>query len=112
MTHDFAPTATNEIEGAPRDDNARKFLLDGLTPEFLLHVGAKRFDLVIDFIEFGVDREVKLVHKTAEDGTVKMLRTTKVVVDGLRTSDPVVLSEDAYKAELNRSVRKVVKRQY
>lgn len=74
MINDPIPSAMAEKDSAPPEDNARKFVLTGLTPEFLSEYGeeATSADLMIDFIEVGVDREVKVVHKTADDGTVTM----------------------------------------
>lgn len=96
------------------DDNALKFTLDGIGPEFLLDNGAKSFLLTTDWLEMGERSEKKLAHKEFENGDVQILLIQKFTDEnGNRTVPPKEsLSPEEYSQLLERSVRRVKKIRY
>jgi hypothetical protein len=79
------------------DDNARKFTLGTIDPEFLQKHNAKSFLLTTDWLEMGESSEKKLAHKKYENGDVEILLIQKFTQDGKRTVPPKEkLTENQY----------------
>lgn len=92
------------------DDNALKFTLDGISPEFLQENKAKSFLLTTDWLEMGESSEKKLAHKKYEDGKVEILLIQKFTENGKRTVPPKEkLTSEQYQELLAMSERRVEK---
>lgn len=79
------------------DDNARKFTLDTIDPEFLQKNNTKSFLLTTDWLEMDESSEKKLAHKKYKNGDVEILHIQKFTQDGKRTVPPKEkLTEDQY----------------
>lgn len=78
------------------DDNARKFITNALSPEFLGASGASSFTLTVDWLETGEDNEVKVARKEFDNGDVQILLIAKTTKDGSRTSEKEKISEEKY----------------
>lgn len=79
------------------DDNARKFTLDTIDPEFLQKNNTKSFLLTTDWLEMDESSEKKLAHKRYGDGDVEILLIQKFTQNGKRTVPPKEkLTEDQY----------------
>ena len=79
------------------DDNARKFTVDIIDPEFLQKNNARSFLLTTDWLEMGESSEKKLAHKKYETGDVEILLIQKFTQDGKRTVPPKEkLTEEQY----------------
>lgn len=85
------------------DDNARKFIVDAIDPEFLEMNNASSFTLSVDWLETGEDNEKKLAYKQFDNGNVQILLISKITTDGKRTSDKKAITEEEYKELRNQS---------
>ncbi len=94
------------------EDNARKFVVDTISSEFLETNNATSYLLVTDWLETRGDNEKKIVRKVLEDGTVQMLLISKVTIGGNRTSEKEKITEQRYKKILADSILHVEKRRY
>ena len=106
----FPPTF--ETEPRPVEDDARKFTLKGLGADFLRQEVPFVFDLTVDWIDTSEDYETKIVRKTFGDGTVEMLRISKVVKDGKRVAVKRPITQDVYEHALEESLCRIQKRRY
>lgn len=69
------------------DDNARKFITEPLSTNFLLQHGATSYVLITDWLEADESSEKKAVCKRYDNGDIQRLFITKVTKDGARTSE-------------------------
>lgn len=79
------------------DDNARKFILDGLSAVFLDEYDATSFALTTDWLKTDEDSEEKLVYKQFSNGDVQTLLIRKVTSNGNRTSVKEKITEEKYR---------------
>lgn len=109
MTTEFPSTDPEKKEAV--DDNALKFTVDGLSPEFLQENDAKAFLLTTDWLEMDKRSEKKLAYKKFADGKVDILLIQKFTDEhGNRTVPPKEkLTHDQYDQLLGQSVRRVEK---
>ncbi len=94
------------------EDNARKFTLGKIDPNFLKLHKATFFQLIVDWLETGEDNEKKLAYKRFEDGSTQILLISKVTKDGSRTSEKKKISDDEYKSLLGSSILHLEKARY
>jgi hypothetical protein len=94
------------------DDNARKFITEALSPEFLGASGASSFTLTVDWLETGKGNEVKVVHKEFDNGDVQILLIAKTTKDGNRTSEKEKITEERYHQLKASSVPHLEKKRY
>jgi len=104
--------AKNPEKKEKLDDNARKFITEALSPEFLEASGASSFTLTVDWLETGKDNEVKIAHKKFDNGDVQILLIAKVTKDGNRTSEKEKISEEKYQQLKASSVLHLEKKRY
>lgn len=88
--------ARNPEKKEQLDDNARKFITEVLSPEFLEASGASSFTLTVDWLETSEDTEVKVAHKKFDNGDVQILLIAKTTKDGNRTSEKEKITEERY----------------
>lgn len=92
------------------DDNARKFTLGTIDPEFLQKNKAKSYLLTTDWLDMGESSEKKLARKEYEDDNVEILLIQKFTQNGKRTVPPKEkLTEDQYRELLALSMLHVEK---
>jgi len=106
---DFENLIKPELEKIVLDDNARKFVVSIIDPEFLEVNNAINHLLVTDWLETGEDNEKKVARKKFENGDVQILLISKVTIDGNRTSEKEKITEEQYKGLLTNSIRHVEK---
>lgn len=94
------------------DDNARKFVVGVMNPEFLKENGASSFTLAVDWLETNEDNEHKVAYKTFENGDIQILLISKITKDGSRTSEKEKISEETYRQLLASSVLHLEKKRY
>lgn len=94
------------------DDNARKFAVDTVDPNFLEEHGASSFTLIVDWLETGEDNEKKVAYKEFDNGDIQILLISKLTKDGKRTSQKEKISEETYKELLNSSVLHLEKKRH
>lgn len=94
------------------DDNARKFITEALSPEFLEASGVSSFTLTVDWLETGEGNEVKVAHKKFDNGDVQILFIAKVTRDGNRTSEKEKISEEKYQQLKASSILHLEKKRY
>lgn len=94
------------------DDNARKFIVDALDPQFLTDNNATSFILITDWLTTEEDYEEKVARKEFENGDVQILLISKETVDGQRTSTKEKITEEQYADLLGHSVRRLEKKRY
>lgn len=104
--------AQPEKQSQPVEDNARKFRVEPLDPEFL-EKAKSSFLLTVDWFEVGEENEVKLAKKTYQDGTVKTYLVSKITKDGSReTVRKEITDENEYLKLLEGSVCHLEKMRY
>ena len=96
----------------PLDDNARKFLVTPISPDFLIDNQASSFVLIVDWLETNEDNEKKIAFKQFDNGDSQILLISKVTVDGNRTSVKEPISAEEYKKLTASSVLHLEKRRY
>jgi hypothetical protein len=96
MDLDPAAQPTPEQEKSKEADNARKFITEPLSPEFLAEHGATPFLLITDWTETGENGETKVVYKKFDNGDVQMFLISKATKDGKRTKDKKAITEVEY----------------
>lgn len=94
------------------DDNARKFTVEPINPQFLDEHNATSFTLAVDWLETGEDNEKKVAHKKFDNGDVQILLIAKVTKDGNRTSEKIKITEDEYKELRRSSILHLEKKRY
>jgi len=94
------------------DDNARKFIVDALDQSFLTENRASSFTLLVDWLETSVDNEKKIVHKTFDNGDVRMFLVSKVTKDSKRVAEKEKIDEQQYKALLPSSTLHLEKKRH
>jgi hypothetical protein len=94
------------------EDNARKFILEAIDPQFLKDHNATSFELTVDWLETEEDNEKKLAYKKFEDGSVQILLISKVTRDGSRIAEKKKISDDEYKFLLASSILRLQKNRY
>lgn len=94
------------------EDNARKFVISTINPEFLKASNTTGYLLVTDWLETGEDNEKKLARKEFENGDVQILLISKVTVDGNRTSEKEKITEEQYEELITGSISHVEKMRY
>lgn len=94
------------------DDNARKFTVETLDPQFLNEHRAVSFTLIVDWLELGKDSEKKIAHKKFDNGDVQILLITKITKDNSRTSEKEKITEEKYKDLHGSSVIHLEKRRF
>lgn len=94
------------------DDNARKFLITNFDPQLLVHSGSVSYNLTADWLETGETTEVKVAHKTFDNGDVKILLISKVQGANGRTSDKQKIDQAKYEELLASSLKRVEKRRH
>ena len=110
MAHE-TPTSNPEREEV-LDDNARKFISEGLNTEFLEENDATSFTLITDWLETGEDNEKKLAHKKFKNGDIQILLIAKVTKDGSRTAEKEKLTQEQYDELVALSMLRVEKKRY
>jgi len=108
MSHE--DIATPELVQGPREDNARKFTLEGLSDTDLRLNNAFSYDLTVDWLEMGEVDETKLAKKVYPDGTEVLLKIRKITEDGKRIPEKKLLTADEYNKLLEGSLCSVAKR--
>lgn len=104
--------ARNPEKKEKLDDNARKFITEALSPEFLEASGASSFTLTVDWLETGEDNEVKVAHKKFDNGDIQILLIAKITKDGNRTSEKEKISEEKYQQLKASSVLHLEKKRF
>ncbi len=94
------------------EDNARKFVLETISPEFLAESKAIGYVLITDWIATAEDTEEKLVYKKLDSGEVQYFSIAKITRDGSRTTDKKKISEEEYKSRLPSSILRLEKKRY
>jgi hypothetical protein len=94
------------------EDNARKFVTETLSTEFLEEHNASSFTLTVDWLETDEDKEKKLAYKEFDSGDVQILLITKVTEDGNRTSEKEKITEEKYRELLALSKLHLEKKRY
>lgn len=96
------------------DDNARKFVLSDIDPDFLTTHGAISYLLTTDWLKVGGGNEVKVVSKKYENGEVELLLIEKIRKEDGRTSVPPKkkLTPEEYESLRESSVLHVEKVRY
>ena len=94
------------------DDNARKFVTEPLSNEFLKAQQATDYLLVTDWLETNEGSETKVVRKEYHNGAVQLLLIKKVTTDDVRTSQKTPITSEEYTAYLGASRVHVEKRRY
>ncbi len=94
------------------DDNARKFIVDAIDPEFLKENEASSFTLTVDWLEVGEDHEVKVAHKKFDNGDIQILLIAKTTKDGNRTSEKEKVTGERYHQLKATSVLHLEKKRY
>jgi hypothetical protein len=84
------------------EDNARKFIVERISKDFLFENKATSFDLTVDWLETNEDNDKKLAYKKFESGEIQILLISKVTKDGNRIADKEKITEGEY-AELLKS---------
>ncbi|HSW91356.1 MAG TPA: hypothetical protein VLG09_01780 [Candidatus Saccharimonadales bacterium] len=93
-------------------DNARKFITEKLSTEFLEEHNASSFMLTVDWLETDEDNEKKLAYKKFEDGDIQILLIAKTTQDGNRTSEKQKITEEEYREHLAHSKLHLEKKRY
>ncbi|MDN5274451.1 MAG: hypothetical protein JWP06_352 [Candidatus Saccharibacteria bacterium] len=96
------------------DDNARKFILEGIDPKLLDENNASSFSLIIDWLETDNDNdnETKVAYKEFDNGDVQILLITKTTTDGNRTSIKEKITKEEYEQLVVSSVLHLEKKRY
>lgn len=94
------------------EDNARKFITETLSSEFLEEHNASSFKLTVDWLETDEDNEKKLAYKEFDSGDIQILLITKTTQDGSRTSEKQKITEEEYRELLVRSKLHLEKKRY
>ncbi|MET1032895.1 MAG: hypothetical protein ABWX94_00145 [Candidatus Saccharimonadales bacterium] len=94
------------------DDDARKFIVDGINYHFLEQISASSFTMTVDWLETNEANEKKLAHKKFDTGEVQILQISKRTVDGKRTSRKDKITEEEYEELLDASVLHLEKRRH
>lgn len=94
------------------DDNARKFIVETITPEFLETNNASAYTMTTDWLETGEDNEKKLAYKKFDTGDTQILLIEKTTKDGDRTSEKQKITEEEYTQLLESSLLRLAKRRY
>jgi hypothetical protein len=94
------------------DDNARKFITEGLTSDLLKENGATSFILTTDWLETGEGNEKKLAYKEFENGDIQILLIEKVTKDGNRTSVKEKITNEKYNELVGSSILRIQKKRY
>ncbi len=108
------PTKNPEQE-TPPEDNARKFVLDALSPEVLAQYDATECMLITDWLEISETNEKKLAYKIYKDGRPDEIFLIEKITheDGRRTvPEKKALAPDDYDEQLKSSIRQVKKVRY
>lgn len=114
MTADLPPKLHIDPERKTEtlDDNARKFTTDVIEADFLLVNDAIGFRLITDWLEIGVDTEVKLARKVYDNGQEQLLLISKITNDTARTSTKEAITTDQYQMHIASSVCHLEKMRY
>jgi hypothetical protein len=105
-------SANNPEKKEKLDDNARKFVIKALDPEFLETNGVSSFTLTVDWLKTGEDNEVKVARKEFENGETQILLITKTTKGGNRTSEKEKITQERYQQLRASSVRQLEKKRY
>lgn len=105
-------TPQQERQKEVLDDNARKFVVGGIDPEFLKENGATAFTLTVDWLEIDKDSETKVAHKKFDNGDIQILLISKITTGGNRTSEKEAITERKYKELLGSSILHLEKKRY
>ena len=92
------------------DDNARKFILDAIDPQFLRGGGAISYDLVTDWLITDAASEKKVVYKKFESREVEYFAIEKISDGRGRKTNKKKISEGEYKILLGSSILRSAKR--
>ncbi|MDB5176482.1 MAG: hypothetical protein JWN75_150 [Candidatus Saccharibacteria bacterium] len=105
------PTYSPEKEIKP--DDARKFVVgSNIDLAFLEKYQAETHNMTVDWIEIGSGTETKIARKAYDNGTVEILKITKVKVDGSRIPQKDSVSPDDYPGEIADPLYHLDKRRY
>lgn len=105
------PTNTPE-KNETLNDNARKFLVEPIDPQFLTDNNASSFTLIVDWLKTGEDNEKKLAYKNFDNGDIQILLISKITKDGSRTSVKEKITEEKYAELKSSSVLHLEKKRY
>lgn len=94
------------------EDNARKFIVQAIDPNFLKENNASSYELIVDWIATDEDSEKKLAYKKFENGDVQILLISKVTENGIRTSEKKTITEEEYKTLIGSTILHLQKRRY
>ncbi len=94
------------------DDNARKFITEPLSTDFLKENNATSYILTTDWLETAEDTEKKLAYKKYETGEVAILLISKITKGGKRISEKNKITEQEYMDHLAGSILRIEKRRY
>ena len=94
------------------DDNARKFVVSSISPEFLKFHNATSYLLITDWLETGKDTEKKVARKVFTNGDEQLLLISKENNNGSRTSEKKKISKVQYDELLALSVHHLEKMRY
>jgi len=86
------------------EDNARKFTLGEISPEFLKEKNASSFFLTVNWMKVAEASEIKVARKEFTNGEVQILLISKLIKDGSRISEKKKINEDEYREMLRSSV--------
>lgn len=104
---------TPEQEKSKEADNARKFVTEPLSHEFLAEHRATTCLLITDWTETGKHDETKVVYKKFDSGDIQTLLISKKTINGNRTKrPPQEITEEEYKEYLEFSKRHAEKNRY
>lgn len=91
------------------DDNARKFTLNPIDPQFLTEHQATTYTMIADWLETGDDDEKKIVYKQFNTGNIQILLISKVTVGDSRTTVKQKITAKQYEELLADSTLCIVK---
>jgi hypothetical protein len=94
------------------EDNARKFIVGSIDPDFLAANSATSYLLIQDWIITDEDSERKLVYKKLGSGEVQYWMVSKVTISGNRTTEKKKISKEEYTKHLASSKVRVEKQRY
>lgn len=110
MSAEF-PTHTPE-KNEILDDNARKFIVETIMPEFLEEHRASAYTMITDWLVTGEDNEKKLAYKKFYTGDTQILLIEKITKDGDRTSEKQKITKEEYEQLLASSLLRLEKKRY
>lgn len=110
MTEKFPPSSPEVRNGVA--DDARKFVLPGLSLEYLYENGAESYMLITNWTETNEDNETKVAYKLFRDNPDQILLIKKAKVDGERTAKKIKISAEEYEKNLKESKIRIEKERF